>query len=221
MQVGIIAPIKFLEAYCQTDIQYCFPRLILESPEYREFYQKRVKTGDHVFLDAAEPGWRRAPTSFDLVEQALQLLKPSMLISPSYMYDWEKTLEVAKAFCKRFKRKNVIAGCLEGTTLEETEKCMKGIKGVYTYVLPSHLYSIRKAIDWSAYPLYLDNYQNFEELQGSKGILVTSLPVKLGLEGRLLSQYLPSPSSLTFYEEEDKYPAITERNVKEVISYYV
>jgi len=174
-----------------------------------------------IILDCRKPGWRRKPEDFDLCELAIKQIQPSLIILPSYMHNAEKTIEVAKYFIGKLSPYiEKLVGCLEGTTTEEVNWCMKGIKGVFTYAIPSHLYGICKKVNWDKPIIYIDNHLHLEELNGLDGILVTSLPVRLGLVGRMLSEYVPSPPSLTFHEEEDKYPMITMKNVEEAIAYY-
>jgi len=220
MKVGIIAPIKFLNEYCITNIQYCLPSLLEDSKEYRDFYIGRKGKGDIIILDCRKPGWKRKPEDWNLVWTALEHLKPSIIILPSYMYNEKETSIVANSFKRDLRRLGVkLAGCLEGTSISEVKKCMRSLKDVDMYAIPSHIYNICKKLDGKPL-IYIENHLALEELDGLDGILVTSLPVRLGLEGRLLSDYLPSPPSITFYEKEDKYPMITEKNVEEAVEHY-
>lgn len=220
MQVGIIAPIKFLREYCITNIQYCLPSLLVENEEYKNFYKERKKAGDTIILDCKKPGWKKEPEDWDLVQWTLEYLKPSMIILPSHMYSSSRTIEIASEY-KAALPKMKLVGCLEGTSYEEVGKCLVELRKITsTIAIPSHLYNTWKGEKYEGPKIYIDNYLRIEELDKLDGILVTALPVRLGLQGRLLSNYLPSPPSLTFYEVEDKYPMITKKNVEEVINYY-
>jgi len=216
MKVGIIAPIKLLSKCCITSTQYCLPRLLVESEEYKRFYQGASKRGHYIILDTVKVGWKREPEDYSIVREALGIIKPSLVVTPSYMYDYQRTIRAHQNFKRKFKLTN-LAVCLEGTCLKEVQKCQKALPGFKSYALPAHLYRFAK--DSVRVNLYLDNSTSIEELDPFEGTLVTSLPVRLGLVGRLLSDYSPSPPSLGFYEEP-KFLEVVERNVKGVISYY-
>lgn len=218
MKVGIISPIRLLSKYCTTNIQYVIPSLYSESKEYRNFYDRKVEKGDMVILDCKKVGWKREPEDLSLCIDVAKFLSPYLIILPSCMYNCIATLEVANRYANEFKGMNLV-GCLEGTTIKEIKRCMRGIRKADMVAIPSHIYNICTKID-DKQVIYLDNHLRIEELEGLDGILVTSLPIRLGLLGRLLSDYLPSPPSLTFYEEEDLFPMIVESNVKEVLDYY-
>lgn len=221
MEVGIIAPIKLLREYCTTRIQYCLPELIVESKEYRSFYKEKATEGKLVIMDIRKIGWKREPEDFRIVKEALKHLRACMIIYPSCMYNWKKTMKVVRDFKKTFRLEGV--GCLEGTNKKELTLCAHKLikEKVTTLAIPSHIYNLRiKDTSFNKPIMYIDNYSGMDELVGLDGILVTSLPVRLGLEGKLLSNYKPSPPSLTFYETEDPYPMITKKNVKEAIRYY-
>ena len=219
MKVGIIAPISMLNRYCTTEFQYCLPSLLLESEKYRTFYtdSKRVFT----ILDTVKLGWRREPEDPDIIEEVLSFLTPDLTILPSYMYDVAKTVRVSQEFLVRFKPKYV-AGCLEGASTSEIKECKEllGNLGIGALTIPSHLYSMYKGNNLKAPTIFIENHLKLEEIESPNGILVTSLPVRLGLQGRLISDYLPSPHNLTFYEEEDNFPDIIERNIKETLIHY-
>jgi len=204
-----------LDKYCITEFQYCLPKLIVESKKYRNFYSKHQNV--FTIMDMRKMGWKKEPEDFGIVEKALSMVTPDLVILPSYMYELGRTLEVGRRFLEEFKPKHV-AGCLEGTTYEEVEACKDCLKemGVGAFASPSHLYKTYK----EDVQVYIENHLHIKELGGLDGILVTSLPVRLGLLGRLVSDYLPSPPSLNFYEEENNFPLIVERNIKEVLTYY-
>ena len=213
MKIGIVAPVKFLERYCITDIQYCLPGLLVGEKTYRDFYIKRKKRGDTVILDCRRTSWRREPEDFDITKESLKIIEPSMVIAPSYMFSAKATADIYRKFRKVFKLEAI--GCLEGTSEEEIGGFLND-----KVAIPSHMYRYALKKDWGPHTIFIENHLTLGELDGRDGILVTSLPVRLGLQGRLLSDYLPSPPSLTFYEEEDPYPMITAKNVQETIEYY-
>lgn len=215
MKVGIIAPIKFLE-YCVTDIQYCLPSLLIKSKEYRDFYLGKKEEGNFLVMDCRQVGWKRVPEDFSIVEEALSMLKPSIIIAPSYMFNAEASNEVYGKFVEKFDSwsKRIIR-CLEGAS-ESDIKVDKSER----IAVPSHMYRFLSKFPETNPIIYIDNHLNLEELEGREGILVTSLPIRLGLKGRLLVDYKPTPESLTFYETRNKYPEIVERNVLDTIEFY-
>lgn len=221
MKVGIIAPISLLSKYCITPIQYCLPRLLVENKEYREFYLERKVKGNFIILDCKKLGWKRKPEDFKVIGKALTFFHPDTIVLPSVMYNWEGTIEIVNRFFKEFNKIFTYAICLEGTSYEEVGKCLAELRKISPLVaIPSHIYKLWKGEEWEGNVIYIENHLNLDELDGLDGCLVTSLPVRLGLEGRLLSDYLPSPPSLTFYEEEDNYPMITKKNVEEALEHY-
>ncbi len=220
MKVGIIAPISSLRNHCTTEIQYCLPRLLVKEASYLGFYRQKVDEGNLVILDTKKMGWQRQPEDISIVEEALSLIDPSLVITPSHMYNVSKTLSSATNFLNRLHPSGVV-GCLEGTNREEIEECARALKemGIKTLAIPSHLYRTVTTLEHNGPTIYLDNNLNIQELDGREGILVTSLPIRLGLRGSLLSDYLPSPPALTLYEEE-KFPKIIKRNIKEMLKFY-
>ena len=214
MKVGIIAPINFLETYCITDTQYVLPRLLVEESRYRDFYIERKERGDTIILDCKVPHWKRKPEESDIIEKALGMLPPDIIIAPSHMFNARLSKEAFKKFLKELPfNKTRIIKCVEGTS----EKDLKYSKDSFV-AIPSHMFRFLDNLPTNA--LYIDNHLDPDELNGREGILVTSLPVRLGLQGRLLTDFKPAPESLTFYEEEDLYPKITLGNVKDLIETY-
>jgi hypothetical protein len=217
MKIGIISPIKFLDKYCITDVQYCLPRLLVDYESYWKFYKGRKKEGDTTILDCRKPSWRREPESFRTIELALGMLKPDIIIAPSYMFNKDASKEIHKKFVEEFVGfKNIIVKCLEGSSEQDIEVPPRS-KSV---AIPSHMFRYLNSIKLPTNTIFIENHINLEELGKRKGILVTSLPVKLGLLGRLMSDYRPSPNSLTFEEKEDDYPKITLKNIKDTIEFY-
>ena len=214
MKVGIIAPINFLDRYCITSIQYVLPRLLVEEPKYRDFYLDRKSRRNTIILDCKVPSWKREPEDFDLIKKALELITPKIIVAPSYMFNAKLSKEIHKKFLKEFPSwKEQIVQSIEGTT----ELDLKYKKGSLV-AIPSHMFRFLDKLPSNS--IYVENHLDPGELEDRKGILVTSLPVRLGLQGRLLSDYKPAPESLTFYEEEDLYPKITLKNVEEMIERY-
>lgn len=225
MKVGIIAPISMLDEYCTTDIQYCLPRLLVENKTYSDFYKKRKKKGNTIIIDSRKVGtWKREPEDFDIIEKALDIIEPNYFILPSWMFNQKRTLSVMEKYwqSRRIGQGRVVA-CLEGTTIKEIDELREldwDEMDITTFALPEHIQTFCKTVECDSPIIYIENHLRIEELEKLDGILVTSLPVKLGLQGRLLSDYLPGPPSLTFYEEENRFPKVVERNILELLEYY-
>ncbi len=218
MQIGIITPIKLLK-YCTTKTQYVIPSLFYENKAYKDFYLAKRKEKCYIILDIRKVSWRRAPeTNLDMVKNTIKELNPNAIILPSFMFEAKRTMEYIKNY--KVKSSGKLFGCLEGTNLDEVLKLKEYYEeiGVTSFAIPSHIYNACTEVLSKSTLIYLENHRRVEELDGCKGILVTSLPVRLGLQGRLLSDFLPSPPNLTFNEEENKFPKIVERNIKELIS---
>jgi hypothetical protein len=218
MKLGLIAPIQFLDKYCITKTQYCLPSLLVESSAYREFYSKRKARGDTVILDCRKDTWKRQPEEIFIVKNALEILNPDILVLPSYMYNLDKTLEIYEEWKSYFKQ-YPLCSVVEGTDLREIKDCIRKYKGM-NYAYPAHLINIIKEASLPPSLLILDNRRCLEESYGLGSILVTSLPVRLGLQGRLLCDYLPSPPYLDYHREKEDFPMITKRNVEEAIIFY-
>lgn len=217
MRTGIISPIKFLDKYCITDVQYCLPSLLVNSEPYWKFYKEKKKKGDIIILDCKKVSWRREPEDFRTIKLALGLLKPDIVIAPSHMFNNKDTLEVYKEFIEEFSSlSHITVGCMEGTS----EEFLYSYPKRKTFAVPSHMYKYIGDVKLGPNTIYIENHLCLNELDGRKGILVTSLPIRLGLQGRLLSDWKPSPNSLTLFEEEDNYPKIIAKNVQDTIEYY-
>jgi hypothetical protein len=176
-----------------------------------------MEKGSFIILDCRKLGWKRGPEEFSVIEESLRLFHPDIIVAPSHMFNKEASQEVHKEFISKFKILNSITvRCLEGSSQQDILDAPK----TKTVAVPSHMYRYLGSLRLGPHTIFIENHLNLEELGGRKGILVTSLPLKLGLQGRLMSDWRPSPNSLTFYEEEDNYPKIVARNIEETIEHY-
>lgn len=226
MEVGIIAPPKLLNKYCNKGVQYCLPKLLVENTDYRNFYREKYKCNGKIILDCRSPeGWKRVPEDLDIVKRAIYFLgdEIDIIILPSFTYKRKETRKVTESFLRELKSFTV-AVCPEGPTFREFLGSYKELKALGPNLTAIPSYSIPvvgpriKEFEGS---IFIDNYQKVEEFDGIKnGTLVTSLPIRLGLEGRLLSDYLPTPQALTFNEDKDSFSKVTETNVRETLEFY-
>ena len=222
MKVGIITPPKLLK-YSTTGIHYCLPRFVVEDVKYRKFFQNRLGKGETVIMDLVKPGWKREPERL-LVEEALQYLTPTHIILPSLMFNAEKTSELIEEFGTLLDGIEAPKiACVEGATFDAIANMLTALRHCRLIAYPAHLYRLHTPVierEKGKSIIYIDNYRCVEELDGVKeGILVTSLPIRLGLAGRFLSDYSPSPPHLKF-DEEEKFPSVIRKNIQEVLEHY-
>ncbi len=223
MEIGFISPIGMLDKYATGNVQYCLPSLYLSNKTYKDFYLWRKTKKEKIILDCKKLGWKRQPEDFLTIQEVINELQPNYVIAPSCMFNADKTFAIFQEFIDQIVlgHSHEVA-CLEGTNLKEVLDLKRKLKG-NLFAIPSHLYNIvlgTKEIDWSKEYFFIDNHKTCDELFGKKGTLVTSLPIRLGLEGRLLSNNLPAPPSLNFHEDKDKYPMIVNSNIKETLKMY-
>lgn len=223
MDVGFISPIGMLDKYSLGEVQYCLPSLFLASKKYKDFYLGEKAKKNEVILDCKRLGWKRTPEQFDVIQEVIFELQPDYVIAPSWMFNIEKTLSIFQEFMDEIVlgHSHEIA-CLEGTNIKEVLELEKKLRG-NSFAIPSHIYNTvltSKEMDWTKEYIFIENHRSCDELFGKKGILLTSLPLRLGLEGRLLSNYLPAPPSLDFHAEKDPYPMIINSNIKEALKIY-
>ena len=223
MRLGIIAPAAMLETYCITKTHYVLPSLFLENETYRNFYLEASKKGHLIILDSKQVGWKRAPASIEMILECLQQITPRYIITPSYLFKTKDSLEVTKQFLSLPQIKGLnpettrVVGCVEGTTEEECLNYKKELRqlGLNLFAYPSHIYNTYKGPKG----IYIENHSRLEELQGCEGILVTSLPIRLGLKGMLIPDYFPTPGSLDFNTVEDPFPGIIKKNLQKAVKF--
>ena len=221
MRVGIITPPKLLK-YSTTKVHYCLPRFIEEDPRYRKFFIDRVRKDEVVILDLIKPGWKRTPESAEIIEAALSFITPTYTVLPSYMYNLEKTVRTARETSRLVDGLgSTLVPCIEGSTLKEIITALSMFSWAKTMAFPAHIYKVC-TIDQLPVKsaIFIDNWKNIDELGRVKdSILVTSLPIRLGLAGRFLSDFSPAPPRLKF-DEEDKFPAVIRKNIQEAVEHY-
>lgn len=175
-------------------------------------------------MDCKSLYWQREPEDIYVVGDALLLVRPTYIIYPSYMYDIKATLALIEAYTELFNRYRLRSiPCVEGASREGFKRCLESYKSK-EIAIPNHTFGLfDQTIIKDRFVIYIDNCKMAEELVGyGDGILVTSLPIRLGLLGRLLSNPKPMPPSLT-YTEDVELPAlerVIDRNVKEMIELY-
>lgn len=98
MQHGFIVPVSALEKYATySNFHLILPHLFAEYPAYKEFYQDRIKEGDHVLLDNSifELGTSFNPRTMLELGEEMQVTE---LSAPEYLGNAEKTLRLVYEF---------------------------------------------------------------------------------------------------------------------------
>jgi len=219
VKVGIVAPVPLIQYSSLTRVRYFYSSLLKTDSRYEEFYKRSLKEKCITIVDYTSPGWKR-----ELLTINYYFPEALLIVLPSSSFDKNKTLNRIPEYLENLENvisKESVVGCLEGTTKDELVECRKEMKelGITEFALPSHNY--RFGLELEGILLYLDNWGKPLEVPNSdSSILITSLPTRLGLQGRLLQDFKPTPSSLTLDEEEDKFPEIIRDNIEEVLDFY-
>jgi len=224
MEIGIIAPIKFLNRYCITRIQYCLPELLVESKEYLNFYTSCLLSQEKVILDCRTTDPIRKPISSSLLKEALDKLKPTLIVMPSNAYSLSKTLTTQEEFLnldylQTWKESRSLIACLEGTNELEVLRFQDFWKG-YKIAIPSHMYIVTRKMLHGPRGYFIENRNDPYEIPNGSGILLTSMPIRLGLEGRLNSLGPTTSSTLNFYLEEERFESVIDKNIEDLINHY-
>ena len=224
MDIGIIAPIKFLNKYCITRIQYCLPELLLDSPGYFDFYTSCLVGEEKVILDCRTMDPLRKPISSNILKEVLEKFKPTLIIMPSNAYSLNKTLTTQEEFLNldylnlwRHSRK--LIACLEGTNELEVIKYQESWKG-YKLAIPSHMYIVTRKMFQAPRGYFIENRNDPYEVPNGSGVLLTSMPIRLGFEGRLNSLGPTTSSTLNFHLEEERFESVIEKNIEDLINHY-
>lgn len=232
MEIGIIAPTNLIKKYCLTNIQYVYPSLFKTDEDYAVFHlQKRWEEYDNTItiVDCSRPGWKRVPESLLNCLPAIRELQPHYIITPSYTYDIKKTLEIEEAFKESIlsaSEDSVLVPCLEGIKLEDIIECYN-LRKNFIVAIPQTTASYGKA-DLARASLrgvkkyiYLDHYTKLTDIEPRHNdFVISSLPLRQGLQGRLLTDPNPPPLTLDLRPQEDKYPDIVKYNLREMVNYY-
>ena len=224
MDIGIIAPIKFLNRYCITRIQYCLPELLLDSKEYFDFYSSCLVGEERVILDCRTMDPIKKPISQSILKEVLEKFKPTLIIMPSNAYSLSKTLIIQEEFLNLnyihpWKSTRKLIACLEGTNELEVLRYQDFWTG-YKLAIPSHMYIVTRKMLKAPRGYFLENRNDPYEIPNGKGILLTSMPIRLGFEGRLNSLGPTTSSTLNFYLEEERFESVIEKNIEDLINHY-
>lgn len=101
MKVAIIAPTRFLNRYSTTGYHLALAHMVLNDPEYRNFYQLRKVYGDYIILDNSMVELDH-PLEREQLVQACKLIEPAELILPDFLDDPPRTYTAAKVLPEFF-----------------------------------------------------------------------------------------------------------------------
>jgi hypothetical protein len=177
------------------------------------------KSGKTVILEWSPVLPRGTDKSFNCItfRTLAEDLKPSLIVLPSKDYDFKTTesflIKFGLSLCwSNFDQKKYL-GLLQGTTIAEIQECYSFYKGMGIETLglasPLELTCPRKTLvsilepseDIYFIEAYSDPLQELEDTD-IKGFC-SSYPVRLGLVGRTLMDWGPTPPKLDFYSTED------------------
>lgn len=237
MRVAIQAPISLLEDYCTlTDYQVCKPGLILESRTYRDFYIYRREQRDYIVLDCSDTEPRQSVPSGLLLE-ATKILKPNLVVAPDYDVSSVKTVELTVAFLQTFGEEVrslgvKLLGMVQGANLEQCLFCYRNFSRLVDAVgLPRNIEvrigraKLLKRIR-TGKPIHIFGIHGNPEVEldslldlGRNNLfgVSTSLPVRLGLQCRLLDEYTPEPPQLDYHNRRNPYPDFTKNNIEDFL----
>jgi hypothetical protein len=209
MKLAIIPPISYLREF-STDYHLVLAHLYQSSDTYRAFYRERQKKKDFIILDngAAELGSSISPK--DLFYMAIEL-HPNVLICPDILRDGDKTLEATNSFLDAYaielsKRKIELLAVPQGKIVEEWYKSFiwfqadpaiswigisKYVKGAFESRLAC-LRTIEREMRKKCHLLGMaDDVRVIEEEKQFRFVRSTdtAVPIKLGMQELILSQY--------------------------------
>lgn len=234
MQVGIIAPIKYLRRYCVTSLQLCYTSILTIEPEYASFYQEQREEKKIVILDHS-PRLPRKPVNSLTFCGWVQALNPQLVVLPNFDFDSKKTVSASSGFLSQYgtciSRGTARIGVLQGVNLRGVKDCAKGLRDICeVWGLPCSLESIDSR-DEIVKKLELDKPIVYLEVNKDPLIekpletdtkdkclgITTSYPLRLAYEGRGLGECSSRPKSLDFNQQTEVDPGLAKKNVIEYI----
>lgn len=125
MKAAIIAPVDLLEKYAYTDYHLTLIDLLINAPDYYNFYKRRSLAGDFVMIDNSAHEFGTSQHEDTMIDLAKQL-EADEVVLPERMFWGHDTIEMAKEVYPLYREKlpNVkIAGVPQGRTIEEWDLC--------------------------------------------------------------------------------------------------
>ena len=232
MKLGMISPVPLLKKYSSRfPLQYIYCTVALDKQNYKNYYKNQSLLDRTLLVEWSPNLPRGSDKSFDprAYRRIVNELHPSLVVIPSKDYDYLTTIESAIKFCasstwKDYPIGNYI-GLIQGTNEKEILECYScyrqlGISNI-GLASPLELVILRRDLIKVLNPIsgigiyFIETYADIlSEIptQPVRGFC-TSFPIRLGLEGRTISDWGPTPPPLDFNKEEDS--TLIEDNVED------
>lgn len=122
---GIICPVRYLERFAtQSKFHLILPHIVKEYPEYRRFYENRIKEGDFVILDNGIFELDKSMSSEELFEIAHQMSVSEMVV-PEVLNDSGSCQKVLNEFLNLYEKRGgkvKLLAVAQGSTFTELFK---------------------------------------------------------------------------------------------------
>jgi hypothetical protein len=209
VRLAVIPPVAYLEDF-STNYHLVLAHLYATNETYRDFYNSRVEKGDWVILDNGCAELGEAIPGKELFRLAADL-NPNVLVCPDVLRDGLKTRELTEEFIKTWRGKLKDGGIAlmavpQGKTREEWLDCfetfneMKEVEwlGISKYCPGERvelLEQIKLSVKKKCHLLGMAETEGVNSILKEKAFSFaystdTAIPVKLGLQGLSLEQYL-------------------------------
>jgi hypothetical protein len=224
-----IVPTLLLDKYCRKGTQLCYASVAQKDEQYLDFYSSLSREGIPVLLDHS-PKVPHAPVCPDLLVEMVGRIGPSMVVLPNMDLSPERTIALSEAFVSDHTElvgEVEFVGMLQGYDVKGIGGCYARLAGICDYVgLPASAekvmarHALIQELHITGKVIYFEVYNDpTAEIpwDGNTIGIVTSWPVRMGLDLRPLDQYRPTPKPLDFgvkrlSEEQAKF---IDWNVKE------
>ena len=217
----IIAPKGLIRDYCTTGTQVCYTDILYKYEDYRSFYEERRDAKDSVILDHSF-GLNRIAPSVSVLVNWVRKFQPKVVVLPDYNYQTDRTLRNSFKMLEEIESESVSTiGVLQGTNLEELERCYKEFRGKVSVIgLPAGLEKIVSRNDL-IYILGIDQTCVFIEVFKSLSVekpshsvvelMWSSIPFRLAYLGELYTTI--AASSVDFDFGSDYVPEHADINI--------
>jgi hypothetical protein len=96
MKLAHLVPLSMLPVVHHQAAHLCLSNLVIRSELYAEFHRRQVVEGKLVLLD--NPVHEDEPIRIDEWLEAARLIKPTVVVIPDVIDDWEATVKLAKEY---------------------------------------------------------------------------------------------------------------------------
>jgi len=205
MQIGIVSPTKFLSLYSLPHhIQYCYGEVAMQDTSYLRFYSSFSSPNQKklVLLDWS-PKLPRSTIGFSYTDYHTirKVVNPTHIVLPCVEFSKSKTLEWVESWISRdihdYGRycQFQYLGIVQGSSQEEIESCARillSFDGITLLGIPASLELVcpRESLGLQRKKsLLLEVYGILggEVIEKSYKGIVSSLPIRLGIENKDLS----------------------------------